>query len=402
MESSWLKEEVWCVRTRTSNLITRRKGSVTFMGNTEGFDDEATMVDGDWADPLECIMLAKPTLSQSLFIQMVGRGVRPGPGKENCLVLDFGYNTKRHHLVQLPHLFGYDPLPGVKKKEDEEEEERVPSKIPSILALVRAAKDVDAKAPPPRAGFRWSKSEFGFCLSIGSTHGYLAIRPVSDVDNEGFHVYHYAEPNYGRDGEERVRPKSDQYIEHKLTSAPMPFEWAFGLAEDSVRELLQARSKSTKSMTRETRVINRDATWHDQPPSEKQLGVLSREDRVPKTKGEAADMITAMIVTRIIKARVMATHKQLGYLRSRGIPHHKDHTTRAGASRLIGENKKNKEQDPDPLLVEGGEELFATEWHCKHCHRDLWFISERQSQRCLACGHKAVEVVDTEDEEKAV
>lgn len=366
---------------------------------TEGYDDEAVQIFGDqWADPLECIMLARPTLSQSLFIQMVGRGVRPGPGKQNCLVLDFGYNTQRHHLVQLPHLFGFDPLPGPKKgRKREQEELEIPDEFQSILALVREAKDVDPRQPPPRAGFRWAHGESGFCLSIGGSHGYLLIRPASEADGNHFHVYHYAEPDHGYDEEERVRPKSDQYIEHKLTSEPMPFDFAFGHAEDAVRTLLQARSKDGR-MNRDTRVIDRDAKWHDKPPSKKQLEVLAKAKRVPKTKGEAADMITAMIVDNIVRARAMATRKQLRYLRAKLIPHHPDHLTKQGATRLIAEHKKNNEQDPDPIHVEDGEELFAVDYWCTHCKRQLYFISERRSQRCLACGHKGTGMIDDDEE----
>jgi superfamily II DNA or RNA helicase len=365
---------------------------------TEGFDDEAVKVFEDqWADPLECIMLARPTLSQSLFIQMVGRGVRPGPGKQNCLVLDFGYNTKRHHLVQLPHLFGFEPLPGQKKGEPREQgQTEVPDEFQSVLALVREAKDVDPRQPPPRAGFRWAQADSGFCLSIGGSHGYLLIRPASEAGGENFHVYHYAEPDQRHDDEEHVRPKPDQYIEHKLTSEPMPFDFAFGHAEDAVRELLRARSKDG-NMARETRVIDRDAKWHDRPPSAKQLQVLAKAKRVPKTKAEASDMITAMIVDRIVRSREMATRKQLRYLRGRLIPHHPDHLTKAGASRLIAENKRNNEQVPDPISLEDGDELFEVDYWCDHCKRQLYFISERRSHRCLACGHKGIEIMEDDE-----
>lgn len=36
---------------------------------------------------VDCIVLARPTKSASLFVQMVGRGVRLFPGKKNCLVI---------------------------------------------------------------------------------------------------------------------------------------------------------------------------------------------------------------------------------------------------------------------------------------------------------------------------
>ena len=52
---------------------------------TTGFDFPA----------IDCIVMLRPTQSTVLWVQMLGRGTRPFPGKENCLVLDFAGNTKR-------------------------------------------------------------------------------------------------------------------------------------------------------------------------------------------------------------------------------------------------------------------------------------------------------------------
>lgn len=40
----------------------------------------------DW--DVRCIIMARPTKSESLFVQILGRGMRPAPGKDFCLVLD--------------------------------------------------------------------------------------------------------------------------------------------------------------------------------------------------------------------------------------------------------------------------------------------------------------------------
>lgn len=56
---------------------------------TTGFD----------APNVDCVALVRPTLSPGLYYQMVGRGFRLHPGKENCLVLDFGGNVLRHGPV---------------------------------------------------------------------------------------------------------------------------------------------------------------------------------------------------------------------------------------------------------------------------------------------------------------
>ena len=51
---------------------------------TEGFDEPT----------INAVVMARPTKSQALYIQCVGRGLRIWPGKQNCLILDF---TDRGH-----------------------------------------------------------------------------------------------------------------------------------------------------------------------------------------------------------------------------------------------------------------------------------------------------------------
>ncbi|KAI9478196.1 MAG: P-loop containing nucleoside triphosphate hydrolase protein [Benjaminiella poitrasii] len=60
---------------------------------------------------VDCILLARPTRSATLFQQMFGRGLRLYPEKENCLVVDFVDNFKRASaagLVTVPTLLGLD------------------------------------------------------------------------------------------------------------------------------------------------------------------------------------------------------------------------------------------------------------------------------------------------------
>ncbi len=58
----------------------------------------------DW--DVRCIVLARPTKSEMLFVQIVGRGLRTAPGKTDCLILDhsdtharLGFVTDIHHDV---------------------------------------------------------------------------------------------------------------------------------------------------------------------------------------------------------------------------------------------------------------------------------------------------------------
>lgn len=51
-----------------------------------------TGVDHPACDVIVCL---RPTMSTGLWVQMLGRGTRPFPGKANCMVLDFAGNTRR-------------------------------------------------------------------------------------------------------------------------------------------------------------------------------------------------------------------------------------------------------------------------------------------------------------------
>ena len=51
----------------------------------------------DW--DVRCISLVRPTKSEMLYVQIVGRGLRTAPGKEDCLILDHSDTTLRLGFV---------------------------------------------------------------------------------------------------------------------------------------------------------------------------------------------------------------------------------------------------------------------------------------------------------------
>lgn len=57
---------------------------------------------------IDCVILARPTRSRNLLVQMIGRGMRLHPGKENCHILDM-VATLEDGIVTVPTLFGLDP-----------------------------------------------------------------------------------------------------------------------------------------------------------------------------------------------------------------------------------------------------------------------------------------------------
>ncbi|MFT7625892.1 MAG: ATP-dependent helicase IRC3 [Myxococcota bacterium] len=76
-----------------------REGRTRVLSNvgvlTEGFDDPG----------VSAIAMARPTRSEGLYAQCVGRGTRLAEGKKDCLILDF-VDLSDLSLVGLPSLFG--------------------------------------------------------------------------------------------------------------------------------------------------------------------------------------------------------------------------------------------------------------------------------------------------------
>jgi hypothetical protein len=84
---------------RAQALADFRAGAVQVLCNvavlTEGFDDPG----------VSCVAMARPTRSEGLYAQCVGRGTRLHPGKKDCLILDF-VDVSQLSLCSLPSLFG--------------------------------------------------------------------------------------------------------------------------------------------------------------------------------------------------------------------------------------------------------------------------------------------------------
>lgn len=68
-------------------------------GNIRALTNMNVLTTGFDASGIDLIGMLRPTKSQSLYVQMLGRGTRLAEGKDDCLVLDFAGNTYRHGPV---------------------------------------------------------------------------------------------------------------------------------------------------------------------------------------------------------------------------------------------------------------------------------------------------------------
>jgi superfamily II DNA or RNA helicase len=95
LTADWLSGEADQAR-RHDVLARYRSGEIQYLANcailTEGFDDPVT----------SAIVMARPTASRGLYVQCVGRGLRPALGKTDCVIVDVidqGHKHRLHNAV---------------------------------------------------------------------------------------------------------------------------------------------------------------------------------------------------------------------------------------------------------------------------------------------------------------
>lgn len=281
---------------RAAILARFRAGEIKVLANcallTEGYDEPG----------VSCLILARPTKSRPLYMQMVGRGTRRAPDKTDCLVIDLVGSTQRHDLVTLSGLFGLDPerLDGKRVGEALGEGDGVREAPPPEGELVVEQVELFANRE-----FHWSCGN-GLYILPGGDHGQVVLRQAG----EGWTV---TEMRAGGGGQ-------------TLADA-LDLGYAQGLAEDTVRRW------GARSLARA------DAPWRAQPASYAQLQALRGNGLTPTegmTKGEASDLLS---VAKAASALGPATQRQRDYLQQLGVDV-PDALTKSEASALIDRARK--------------------------------------------------------------
>lgn len=92
--------------------------------------------------PIDCIVLMRPTRSPVLYVQTVGRGLRIYPGKDDCLVLDYGQVVRELGPLDDPKVKG-------KKGEGEAVLKLCPQCSSWVAGGFRQCPDCSFEFPPP-------------------------------------------------------------------------------------------------------------------------------------------------------------------------------------------------------------------------------------------------------------
>ena len=86
----------------------QRRAAITRFRNTQSVSvlvNYLALTEGTDITNVDCVILGRHTASESTIIQMIGRGLRPHPQKQDCLVLDF---TGRPDMNEIIHYWRLD------------------------------------------------------------------------------------------------------------------------------------------------------------------------------------------------------------------------------------------------------------------------------------------------------
>lgn len=316
---------------------------------TEGYDDPS----------IEGILFARPTQSQTLYIQAIGRGLRLAPAKTECIVIDCVGNSDRHQPVQLASLAGFDPaLPQDAQPRGEGEDEGEDEDIGTVQGATFRGEEVQF-SHPRRARYRWRETSLGWMLQIPRIGYYLVA--WSDRAHNRATIRFYDQRPGRRDSPAR-----------EVLKSPVPWEIAYGMVEAEMDRFLNASSgrfgrdlpRPEEEALPEVNFVDlnegtdealhvpetwmlRDADWRGQPATPRQEALIKKlggkKASVPETAGEASDIISILQAERDAKMRMPATPKQLAYLRIHGLEVMAE-MTKGKAARAIWTHRKAQDE----------------------------------------------------------
>ncbi|TGJ81015.1 hypothetical protein E0Z10_g7764 [Xylaria hypoxylon] len=259
---------------------------------------------------IDCIVLARPTRSRNLLVQMIGRGMRLHPGKANCHIIDM-VSSLEAGIVTTPTLFGLDPSQLVKEVSVDAMRD-LNSRKEAEKVRDEVAPEVNQAVPEARGNGNVTFVEYDSVLDlISDTSGEKHIHSISKNAwvQVGPHRYILSGPagTYIRlEKAERETEDEPEFIAWEIRALPK------GVSKSpfaAPRELLQAATfvdavhgaDKYASEKYPRMLIARYMNWRKGPPTDGQLKFLNKlrgETEKLKvtdiTKGKAADMITKL------------------------------------------------------------------------------------------------------------
>ena len=242
-----------------------RRGELRLVANvgilTEGFD----------LPQIDAVVIGRPTHSQGLYLQMVGRGTRLAPGKADCLVVDSGGSGELADPAQviLPEVSGIRTAEELEEEAGQEDASRARDLIERVVTGAKRRE---------RNHWLWRSLPPNTVRRIGGVILHAPFGPSQEAvlipaGQTGLHWAMAIDTKTST-----ITWEADQ----PLTARKAALHIARSLSEQEVKHLSRA------------------APWRSQPPSEGQLRALRYSRHQPATKGEASDMMSDLFTTRAL------------------------------------------------------------------------------------------------------
>ncbi|MET8982106.1 DEAD/DEAH box helicase [Streptomyces sp. NPDC004539] len=256
---------------RRATLARYEAGDVQVLTNcmvlTEGFDAPHT----------SCVVVARPTKSAGLYVQMVGRGLRPAPGKRDALLLDVMGAASRHKLASMVDLTEREIGEAEEGKSLQEvAEEHVAIEKRKALAARVEAEEINLFGS---SDIRWLRTSQGVWFIRLTSDQVLYL--VRDVGTRLYRMRRWTKTHGAH------APKED---------TPRPLPEALAWLEQ------QAKAQTPGAF------VARQARWRSGAPSSKALGLCRRLGiKVPSgsTAGDVADLIDRDRVDTILGSLIL-------------------------------------------------------------------------------------------------
>ncbi|KAL0951262.1 hypothetical protein HGRIS_007976 [Hohenbuehelia grisea] len=284
----------------------------------------AILTEGADIPNIDCVVVARPTRSQNLFAQMIGRGMRlsPNTGKTDCRIIDFVDSTASvPGIVSSPTLFGLDP------DKVDIQDESLENMEAHQVKLVSSASDTDNLIPKPESvTYTDYDNPFALVEDSSGAPNIIAISPNAWVGCGG-DIYVLECLGRGHIRIEPVPATKEEEFHYKASYTPASMNKLTAIQFRvspyfSPRPILKAPTLSKAIRGAETyvrmRVLSgsylmagllRSARWRKHPATPDQKELVARkwrnyaddssgkslEERLANlTKGEAANVITRL------------------------------------------------------------------------------------------------------------
>jgi superfamily II DNA or RNA helicase len=281
-ESGWKPETVWCVTSASGNIIVRRNGKVSVVGNSEGWDNPMCSV----------AIMARPTKSSLLFCQQLGRVLRPWPAPESqdshfgwvkpyAIVLDFADQTGRHEPMSIASLFGLRATFNPKGK--------------SIVKTVQKIEEIERGNP---------MLELRSCEDLEEVQAVVEqvqLFRAPAISNE---AKHYSRFTWVQETDDTVRLstpglvlyiQTDQLGQRQLWESREGFRKLVGSWGDPAG----AYDYADQLVPQENRgLVLSTARWRSEPPTEKQARMLYFKDKKLRGQFSSPDDLYRFIKNR--------------------------------------------------------------------------------------------------------